>query len=117
MATTRLYGIKNCDTVKKARRWLEETGVDYDFYDFRADGIEARQVEAWLSEVGPETLLNKRSTTWKNLSDAEKQQAQEGELLPLLLEQPTLIKRPVLTTDNAITVGFKADQYASLFNT
>ncbi|MCP8898619.1 ArsC family reductase [Gilvimarinus xylanilyticus] len=117
MTTPRLYGIKNCDTVKKARRWLEETGIEYEFSDFRQDGINAQEVKAWLDEVGPGTLLNKRSTTYKNLSDEQKQQAEQGELLSLLLEQPTLIKRPVLTTDGAITVGFKADQYASLFNT
>ncbi len=116
MATTTLYGIKNCDTVKKARRWLEDAGVDYTFHDFRSDGLDAQQVRAWLESLGSAALVNKRSTTWKGLSDAQKQQAESGDVQDLLLEHPTLIKRPVLDTGTGIHVGFKADHYAELFH-
>ncbi|UTF60492.1 ArsC family reductase [Gilvimarinus sp. DA14] len=116
MATTTLYGIKNCDTVKKARRWLEDAGVNYAFHDFRSDGLSAELVQAWLETLGSAALVNKRSTTWKNLTDAQKQQAEQGDVLNLLLEHPTLIKRPVIDTGNQVQVGFKADQYAELFH-
>lgn len=109
-----LYGIKNCDTVKKARRWLEAAGQDYRFHDLRADGLSAEQVQAWLAAVG-ETLINRRSTTWKQLSEVE--QARAGtDPAGLLVANPTLIKRPVLTTANTTAVGFSAAQYQALLN-
>ncbi len=109
-----LYGIKNCDTVKKARKWLEANQVAYQFHDFREDGLDAPLVQSWLQELGAETLVNKRSTTWKQLSDAEKAQALSDKAPALICQQPTLIKRPVLDTGEQRHVGFKAEHYQSL---
>lgn len=108
---TTLYGIKNCDTVKKARKWLEENNINYSFHDFRTDGITETQVTQWLQELGADNLINKRSTTWKQLSDAEKDQALGEQAATLICAQPTLIKRPLLDTGTQRHVGFKADQY------
>lgn len=108
---TTLYGIKNCDTVKKARRWLDDRGVEYTFHDFRADGITAPQVQAWLDLLGWETLVNKRSTTWKQLDDTQRSHMSNESATAIILQQPTLIKRPVLEHNAAVHVGFKAEQY------
>lgn len=110
-----LYGIKNCDTVKKARRWLEDNQHTYDFHDFRGDGINAEQVKGWVHALGWEGLVNKRSTTWKSLSDSTKANLTDKTVVDLIVEQPTLIKRPLLEKGGAVHVGFKADHYASLF--
>lgn len=118
---TTLYGIPNCDTVKKARAWLEKSKVDFNFHDFRKDGLERALVQEWLDSVGNDVLVNKRSTTWKQLSEAEKETALSANAADILLEHPTLIKRPVLVVstshakDKHIQVGFKADEYATLF--
>lgn len=109
-----LYGIKNCDTVKKARRWLEENNLEYQFHDFRADGLEQQQVQQWLAELGNGVLVNKRSTTWKQLDEAQKEQALSDGAAALLCEHPTLIKRPVLDTGDQRQVGFSADNYQAL---
>lgn len=112
---TTLYGIKNCDTVKKARKWLESQGINYQFHDFRADGINAKQVQQWLQALGWETLVNKRSTTWKQLDEATRAAMNEQIAAETILAQPTLIKRPLLDTGNTLTVGFKETEYQSLF--
>lgn len=112
---TIIYGIKNCDTVKKARRWLEENNIEHSFFDVRADGITADLISNWNSQSGWQTLLNKRSTTWKNLDPTSRDNIDEASALKLMLEQPTLIKRPVLAHGDNITVGFKVDQYQSIF--
>jgi len=109
-----LYGIKNCDTVKKARKWLEQAGLDYQFHDFRADGLNEQQLADWCGALGWEALLNRRSTSWRQLDDADKTDLDEARAKTLMLANPTLIKRPVLTTDAATMVGFKAEQYESL---
>jgi Spx/MgsR family transcriptional regulator len=111
-----LYGIPNCDTVKKARTWLEREGIEHQFHDFRKDGLEASQVQQWLDSLGAETLVNKRSTTWKQLDDNQKAVALSAQAAELIAERPTLIKRPVLATQTDLHVGFKADLYHSLFN-
>ena len=111
-----LYGIKNCDTVKKARRWLEQKGIDYCFHDFRSDGLDAQQVQSWMDAVGWEKLLNKRSSSWRNLADETKNGLCEKNLMGLLLEQPTLIKRPVLEQKNHIHLGFKEADYQQIFS-
>jgi len=111
-----LFGIPNCDTVKKARTWLENEGIDYRFHDFRKDGLEASQVEQWLENLGAETLVNKRSTTWKQLNDDQKTLALSPQAAELIVEHPTLIKRPVLSSNTHLQVGFKADIYQSLFS-
>jgi Spx/MgsR family transcriptional regulator len=111
-----LYGIKNCDTVKKARRWLEDNGQEFTFHDVRTDGLDKTEVKRWLREAGFEVVVNKRSTTWKQLDDVQKDGLSEANSLDLLLANPTLIKRPVLTINDTVLVGFKADQYKAIFN-
>lgn len=112
---TTIYGIKNCDTVKKARRWLQDQDIAYDFFDVREDGLSAEQLQRWNQQCGWLTLLNKRSTTWKNLSTDDRDNINEDKALALMLASPTLIKRPVLEHGDKITVGFKAENYATLF--
>ncbi len=110
-----LYGIKNCDTVKKARTWLEQNNIAYQFHDFRADGLDKQQVNNWISELGLETLVNKRSTTWKELDEATKNQF-DTNALDVITENPTLIKRPLLDTGKQKHVGFKDAEYSKIFN-
>jgi len=110
-----LYGIKNCDTVKKACRWLEANDVAFDFHDFRADGLDQATIESWLQTVSWEVLLNKRGTTWRKLDDPRKDDIDEAIAIELMLSNPTLIKRPVVTVNNDCMVGFKEADYASYF--
>ncbi len=115
----KLYGIKNCDTVKKARRWLDDHGQAYDFHDFREHGITASAVKAWAKQVDQALLINKRSTTWKQLSDAQKAFFEASPLnakaLDIVLAQPTLIKRPVIETNGTVAVGFNDKSYSDIF--
>ena len=113
---TTLYGIKNCDTVKKARKWLEQNNIDHRFHDFRADGLGKKQLEAWVDQLGWETLVNKRSTTWKALDDSVKHSLDDTSVVPLILESPTLIKRPLLEKDDLVKTGFKAADYQNIFS-
>jgi arsenate reductase (glutaredoxin) len=113
---TILYGIPNCDTVKKARRWLESQGIGYRFHDFRADGLRPAQVKTWLGELGVESLINKRSTSWKNLSADQQTGLNEQSAVQLILDNPTLIKRPLLEKDGQYLVGFQAAAYLALFS-
>ena len=101
-----VYGIKNCDTVKKARRWLEQQSIDYRFHDFREDGISKKQLDEWLKQLGRDRLVNKRSTTWRQLSDKEKAITTDKQAIDLLYKNPTLIKRPVIEANNLLEVGF-----------
>lgn len=105
-----LYGIKNCDTVKKARKYLETHNIDYTFHDFRTDGLLEEKVENWLSMVDMDVLVNKRSTTWKSLNESEKNTVN----VQLICEQPTLIKRPVLELDGRIIVGYRETEYGDI---
>jgi arsenate reductase len=109
-----IYGIPNCDTCKKARRWLDAQGTEYRFHDVRADGIDRATLESWLTQVDLKTLLNTRSTTWRNLPDEEKAEVGNDRALSLMLEHPTLIKRPVLDHGGGIVVGFKEDRYREI---
>ena len=110
-----LYGIKNCDTVKKARTWLEQRGIDYQFHDFRTDGLTEQQVKLWIDELGLELLVNKRSTTWKELDEATKNQL-DANAVQIITANPTLIKRPLLDTSKQKQVGFKDTEYSKIFN-
>ncbi len=110
-----IYGIKTCDTMKKAFRWLESEGVAYRFHDYRAEGIDRASVERWCAAVGWEKVLNKGSTTFRALPDASKADLDEGSAIELMLVEPTMIKRPVLEAKGRIEVGFKPDRYAALF--
>jgi arsenate reductase (glutaredoxin) len=115
MNNTTLYGIKNCDTVKKTRNWLDSRSIDYRFHDFRSDGIEASLVQGWLKKVSWQTLLNKRGTTWRKLPEQTQAGVNADSIVPLLVEQPTLIKRPVLSIGDNILVGFSEADYVSAF--
>jgi Spx/MgsR family transcriptional regulator len=106
-----LYGIKNCDTMKKARAWLDAKDVAYTFHDYKAEGIDRSRLEAWARDVGWETLLNRAGTTFRKLPDAEKTDLDERKALALMLDQPSMIKRPVLDLGDRIVVGFKPEQY------
>jgi len=110
-----VYGIKNCDTVKKARRWLEANDVAFDFHDFRADGLDKTTIASWLQKVSWEVLLNKRGTTWRKLEDPRKDNLDESVAVELMLANPTLIKRPVMTVNDDCIVGFKEADYAAYF--
>ncbi len=110
-----VYGIKNCDTVKKARRWLDANDVAFDFHDVRADGLDKATIESWLQTVSWEVLLNKRGTTWRKLEDPRKETLDEAIAVELMLANPTLIKRPVVTVDQDCLVGFKEADYAHYF--
>ena len=109
-----IYGIKNCDTMKKARAWLDKHGVDYAFHDYKTAGIERAQLEQWSKKVGWEILLNRAGTTFKKLPDKEKDGITQAKALALMLKQPSMIKRPVLEADRGkLLVGFKPEQYAA----
>ncbi len=110
-----IYGIKNCDTMKKARAWLDQHSVAYAFHDYKASGIEAARLRLWANKVGWETLLNRAGTTFRKLDDADKAGIDEAKALTLMQAQPSLIKRPVLEADGALLVGFKPESYARQF--
>ena len=113
---TTLYGIKNCDTVKKARDWLAKNNIEYRFHDFRTDGLNKDQVKSWIAEIGLESLVNKRSTTWKELDENIKNNFSEKNAGAVITENPTLIKRPLLDTGKQKIVGFKATEYTKIFS-
>lgn len=110
-----LYGIKNCDTVKKARRWLDDNKVSYRFHDFRADGLAAPTVKRWLTKEDWTNVVNRRSTTWKTLEVSERDCMDEVSAADAILAAPTLVKRPVLDDGENLTFGFKSDVYSELF--
>ena len=111
MATT-IYGIKNCDTMKKARAWLDTHGVPYAFHDYKSAGVEKDKLEQWSDKVGWETLLNRAGTTFKKLPESDKEGLSEKKALALMLAQPSMIKRPVLEIGGKLVVGFKPETYA-----
>ncbi|SDB44018.1 ArsC family reductase [Bauldia litoralis] len=114
--TVTIYGIRNCDTMKKARAWLDGHGVAYDFHDFKKSGIDKGRLEGWARVVGWEVLLNRAGTTFRKLADADKAGLDEAKAISLMLEQPTMIKRPVLDLGGTILVGFKPEIYAAAFD-
>ncbi len=114
-ATPVIYGISNCDTVKKARNWLQSNGIEFEFHDFRKQGIEPQSIQRWIDQVGGAVLLNKRGTTWRKLPEQSQQLAETDQLATLLADNPTLIKRPVLQLDGRVNVGFSETQYSELF--
>ena len=111
-----IYGIKNCDTMKKARAWLDKHGVDYAFHDYKTASIERAQLERWAKKTGWETLLNRAGTTFKKLPDKDKEGLTEKKAIALMLAQPSMIKRPVLDLGGGILlVGFKPEDYGKAF--
>jgi arsenate reductase len=111
--TKTLYGIRNCDTMKKAWTWLDDHGLAYDFHDYKKQGIDRAKLEGWVRQVGWETLLNRGGTTFKKLPDADKAGLTETKAIELMLAQPSMIKRPVLETEGGLVVGFKPDVYSA----
>jgi arsenate reductase len=109
-----IYGIKNCDTCRKARKWLSAQNIKHKFHDFRADGLDEKTLSAWIDAVSWETLLNRRGTTWRNLSEAAREGLTPASAASLMLENPTLIKRPVFEVGGACLVGFSAVEQAAL---
>ncbi len=109
-----MYGIKNCDTIKKARKWLEDAGVDYQFHDYKKDGLSAELLDGWIRELGYEALLNKRGTTWRKLADDIKDTIDERSARALMLDNPSIIKRPLLDTGSAKVLGFSVTEYTEL---
>ena len=112
---TILYGISNCDSVKKARRWLDTQQINYRFSDFRKDGLDSDQVSLWLRELGWEALINRRSTTWKALDEQDRQALSTAAAADLITQHPTLIKRPLLQHNGQLTAGFKQADYEKIF--
>jgi arsenate reductase (glutaredoxin) len=110
-----IHGIKNCDTMKKARTWLDEHDVAYAFHDYKAEGIDKPSLERWSKEVGWEILLNRAGTTFRALPDKDKEGLNEKKAIALMLAQPSMIKRPVLDVGGKLIVGFKPDVYAKAF--
>ena len=106
-----LYGIKTCDTCKKARAWLDKNSIEYRFHDFRIDGLTQAQMQTFTEKVGWQVLLNKSSTSWRQLSADQQADLTEAKALQLMLELPTLIKRPVLDTGKELIIGFKPEIY------
>ncbi len=110
-----LYGIHNCDTVKKARAWLEERSITYTFHDFRKDGLNPIMLRNWVAEFGWQTLLNRKSTTWRNLPEETRLNMDEATAIAVMEDQPTIIKRPLLDLGSRHVVGFAPDTYRQLF--
>lgn len=117
MKTVTLYGIPNCDTVRKARKWLADSGVEHNFIDLREAPPTRVQVTGWLKSVGPERLINRRSTTFRQLSDADRSTLDGSDAANVLIAHPTLIKRPVLEWQDHVSVGFTTDDFSKRFAT
>jgi arsenate reductase (glutaredoxin) len=113
---TTIYGIKNCDTMKKARTWLEAHKVAHQFHDYKVSGIDKPTLEGWAKKADWEVLLNRAGTTFKRLPDADKENITEKKAIALMLAQPSMIKRPVLEAKGKLAVGFKPEEYKKLFS-
>jgi Spx/MgsR family transcriptional regulator len=112
----KLYGIPNCDTMKKARRWLDEHGVPYQFHDYKKAGVDEGLLRQWVDQVGWEALFNRRGMMWRKLDDSLKDNMDEANAIRVMLETPSIIKRPVLEVGDRLHVGFREDDYSSLFD-
>ncbi|MBD0785010.1 ArsC family reductase [Vibrio sp. Y2-5] len=112
---TIMYGIPNCDTIKKARKWLEAEGVEYQFHDYKKQGIDAELVKEFCLSLGWENVLNKRGTTYRQLSQEQKDTLNETNAIALLVEQPSMIKRPIVRHNDKLELGFSAANYSALF--
>ena len=115
--STIAYGIKNCDTIKKMKKWLEAENIDYHFHDYRVDGLDPALLETFEAQLGWEAMVNKRGTTYRQLSDEQKSGLNRDTALALMLEYPAMIKRPLLVHDDSYHLGFKPEQYQAIFHT
>ena len=109
-----MYGIANCDTIKKAKTWLSDNNIEFTFHDYRKQGLDQNQLEQWVDELGWETLLNRRGTTWRKLEDSIKDNIDHDSAISVMINNPAIIKRPLLDNNGQLTCGFKADQYQTL---
>ncbi|WP_218769239.1 ArsC family reductase [Vibrio parahaemolyticus] len=114
--TITMFGIPNCDTIKKAKKWLEAENIAFDFHDYHKQGIDAQMVTEFCQALGWEQVLNKRGTTFRQLTQEQKDTLNEENAIVLLVDNPAMIKRPILNVDGQLHIGFKADQYATIFN-
>ncbi|MEW8551152.1 MAG: ArsC family reductase [Candidatus Thiodiazotropha endolucinida] len=112
----KLYGIPNCDTMKKAIRWLDEHGIAYQFHNYKKVGVDEKLLRQWVDRVGWEALLNRRGMMWRRLDDSVKAEINEENAIRVMLETPSIIKRPVLETDKTLNVGFTEEAYSKLFS-
>lgn len=110
-----MFGIPNCDTIKKAKKWLDSQDISYQFHDYRKQGIDEQLVRRFCQELGWETVVNKRGTTYRQLSDEQKQSLNEQSAITLLIEMPAMVKRPIISVNNQLHIGFKPEQYAKIF--
>ena len=109
-----VYGISNCDTIKKARKWLEQHQIEYRFHDYRKDGLTAEQLRLWVSVLGYSSLLNRRGTTWRQLPEETKENVDASSAVALMLKNPAMIKRPLLDKEGTFHLGFDPDTYTAL---
>jgi Spx/MgsR family transcriptional regulator len=112
----KIYGIPNCDTMKKARQWLSNHGIDYEFHNYKKAGVDERQLTQWIESIGWEALLNRRSTTWRQLDDAVKSNIDKASAIRIMLQTPSIIKRPLLDDGRNLYLGFKATEYDKIFS-
>ena len=110
----KIYGIPNCDTMKKARRWLDSNGVEYEFHDYKKHGVPAEKLKNWVKQEGWEAVLNKRGTTWRKLDDRTRESIDESSAINIMLEHPAMIKRPVLEAAGTVLIGFREADYSQL---
>jgi Spx/MgsR family transcriptional regulator len=111
-----LYGISSCDTIRKARTWLKNQQIEFQFHDYRKQGLEQKLLESMISVLGWEAMLNRRGTTWRALPDTVKEQIDQSSAIRVMLEKPAIIKRPILATANQLHLGFSDRQYQEIFN-
>ncbi len=109
-----IYGIPNCDTMRKARRWLEDNGVEYEFHDYRKNGVPEQKLKSWVKQAGWEAVLNRRGTTWRKLDDSVRNGIDAASAIGIMLEQPSIIKRPVLESGRTLLIGFDPEKYRQL---
>ena len=113
--TVTIHGIKNCDTMQKAFKWLDARGVAYDFHDYKKVGVTPAQLAQWCRAAGWQAVLNRAGTTFRKLDDADKAALTQDKAIALMVEQPSMIKRPILEADGRLEIGFKSERYAALF--
>ncbi len=113
--TAIMYGIKNCDTIKKARQWLEDNGVEYNFHDYKKEGISPEKLIAWIDNFGWENVVNRKGTSWRSLSEELRNSADKNSAIQLMIENPSLIKRPIIETSGENIIGFNPSEYKEIF--
>jgi len=112
----KIYGIPNCDSIKKARKWLDNNNLDYEFHDYKKQGVPEKNLKLWVNKAGWEVILNKRGTTWRKLSDEIKNNTNETSAIEVMLNNPSAVKRPVLENGKILLIGFNEDEYKTLVN-